>query len=211
MLNNVNRMSTRRKFLQRSALGSAAVLGGKFVFPNTKNSARLKADSPIVISTWDFGKTANTGAWEVLSKGGRALDAVETGVKIPEADPDNQTIGYGGLPDRDGRVTLDACIMDEQYNCGSVMCLEYIMHPVSVARMVMEKTPHIILAGDGALQFALANGFKKENLLTPKSEKDWKKWLKTSNYKPEMNIENRLYDKQHVSLPGGQITTTPSA
>lgn len=195
-------MSTRRKFLQRSALGSAAVLSGKFVFPNANRSAKPDA-APIVISTWDFGKTANAGAWEVLSKGGRALDAVEAGVRIPEADPEIQTIGYGGLPDRDGRVTLDACIMDERYNCGAVMCLEYIMHPISVARMVMEKTPHVILVGDGALKFALANGFKKENLLTSKSEQAWKEWLKTSHYKPEMNIENRLQNKQNVSLPGG--------
>jgi N4-(beta-N-acetylglucosaminyl)-L-asparaginase len=159
--------------------------------------------SPVVLSTWDFGKTANVGAWNVLEKGGRALDAVEAGVKIPEADETNQTIGYGGLPDRDGYVTLDACIMDENYNCGSVMCLEDIVHPISVARLVMEKTPHIMLAGEGALQFALANGFKRKNLLTEKSKKDWKEWLKTSKYNPEMNIENRLYDKKIDPMPGG--------
>ena len=111
-----------------------------------------------MISTWDFGKAANAGAWEVLSKQGRALDAVEAGVRIPEADPTIHSIGYGGLPDRDGFVTLDACIMDEKSNCGAVMCLEYIVHPISVARLVMEKTPHVILAGNGALEFALANG-----------------------------------------------------
>ena len=149
-------------------------------------------NKPIVISTWDFGKAANAAAWEVLSKNGRALDAVEAGVKIPEADPNNHSVGYGGLPDRDGHVTLDACIMDENSNCGSVMCLEYIVHPISVARLVMEKTPHIILAGNGALEFALANGFKKENLLTPESEKIWKDWLKSSKYEPIINIENKI-------------------
>jgi N4-(beta-N-acetylglucosaminyl)-L-asparaginase len=159
--------------------------------------------NPVVLSTWDFGKTANVGAWNVLEKGGRALDAVEAGVKIPEADETNQTIGYGGLPDRDGYVTLDACIMDENYNCGSVMCLEDIVHPISVARLVMEKTPHIMLAGEGALQFALANGFKRKNLLTEKSKKDWKEWLKTSKYNPEMNVENHLYDKKTDPMPGG--------
>ncbi|HEY0039427.1 MAG TPA: N(4)-(beta-N-acetylglucosaminyl)-L-asparaginase, partial [Flavisolibacter sp.] len=158
---------------------------------------------PVVVSTWDFGKTANLGAWEVLKKGGRALDAVEAGARIPEADPTNQTIGYGGLPDRDGYVTLDACIMDENYNCGAVMFLEHIIHPISVARLVMEKTPHIFLAGEGALQFALANGFKKQNLLTPQSEKDWKEWLKSANYKPGVNIENRLYNKENDPMPGG--------
>jgi N4-(beta-N-acetylglucosaminyl)-L-asparaginase len=156
-----------------------------------------------VISTWDFGKAANAEAWTILGNGGRALDAVEAGVKIPEADPNNRSVGYGGLPDRDGHVTLDACIMDEKYNCGSVMALEHIMHPISVARLVMEKTPHIVLAGEGALQFALANGFKKENLLTPESEQIWKNWLKESKYEPEMNIENRLYNKEKDPMPGG--------
>jgi N4-(beta-N-acetylglucosaminyl)-L-asparaginase len=158
---------------------------------------------PIVISTWNFGQAANAAAWEVLGKGGRALDAVEAGVKIPEADPNNQSVGYGGLPDRDGKVTLDACIMDEFYNCGSVMALEHIMHPISVARLVMEKTPHIVLAGDGALQFALQNGFEKINLLTPESEKAWKEWLKTSNYQPVMNVENKLYKTDSTHMPGG--------
>lgn len=196
-------MSSRRKFLQNAVVGSAAVLSGEKIFAAPVKTIEPVLNDPIVISTWDFGKAANAGAWEILQKGGRALDAVEAGVRIPEADETNQSIGYGGLPDRDGRVTLDACIMDEFYNCGSVMCLEHIMHPISVARMVMEKTPHIILAGDGALQFALANGFKKENLLTPASEKAWKEWLKTAKYEPVKNIENQLYDKNKDPMPGG--------
>jgi len=196
-------MSSRRKFLQSALVSSAAVLSGEKIFAGSINKIEPLLNEPIVISTWDFGKAANAGAWEILKKGGRALDAVEAGVRIPEADETNQSVGYGGLPDRDGRVTLDACIMDEFYNCGSVMCLEHIMHPISVARMVMEKTPHIILAGDGALQFALANGFKKQNLLTPASEKAWKEWLKTAKYEPVKNIENQLYDKKKDPMPGG--------
>ena len=196
-------MSSRRKFLQSAVVSSAAVLSGEKIFAGSINKIEPLLIEPIVISTWDFGKAANAGAWEILKKGGRALDAVEAGVRIPEADETNQSVGYGGLPDRDGRVTLDACIMDEFYNCGSVMCLEHIMHPISVARMVMEKTPHIILAGDGALQFALANGFKKQNLLTPASEKAWKEWLKTAKYEPVKNIENQLYDKKKDPMPGG--------
>ena len=196
-------MSSRRKFLQTSIIGSAAAISGNKVFAAKPEEIKTIKNNPVVVSTWDFGKTANVGAWEVLSKGGRAVDAVENGVKIPEADPTNQTIGYGGLPDRDGRVTLDACIMDEFYNCGAVMCLEHIIHPISVARLVMEKTPHIFLSGDGALQFALANGFTKQNLLTPESEQAWKEWLKESKYNPEMNIENRLYDKKTDPMPGG--------
>ena len=148
------------------------------------------ATKPTVISTWDFGKAANTEAWKVLAGGGRALDAVEKGVQVPEADPTITTVGYGGAPDRDGHVTLDSCIMDEFANCGSVAGLEHVMHPVSVARKVMEETPHVMLIGDGALQFALANGFKKENLLTAESEKAWKEWLKKAEYKPIANIEN---------------------
>lgn len=196
-------MSSRRKFLQNSLMGSAAVLTGDKIIAARNVVHQPVLNNPIVISTWDFGKAANVGAWEVLQKGGRAVDAVEAGVRIPEADETNQSIGYGGLPDRDGKVTLDACIMDEFYNCGSVMALEHIMHPISVARMVMEKTPHIILAGDGALQFALANGFKKENLLTAASEKAWKEWLKTAKYEPVKNIENQLYDKSKDPMPGG--------
>jgi N4-(beta-N-acetylglucosaminyl)-L-asparaginase len=133
---------------------------------------------------------ANVEAWKVLSSGGRALDAVEAGARVPEADPKETSVGLGGLPDRDGKVTLDSCIMDENGNCGSVAFLEHIVHPVSVARKVMERTPHIMLIGEGALQFALANGFKKEKLLTPESEKAWKEWLKKAQYKPIVNIEN---------------------
>jgi len=176
----------RRKFIGISAL-TASLASVKI----NSNAQTKPAGGPIVISTWDFGKAANAEAWKTLSAGGRAVDAVEAGVKIPEADPNNQSVGYGGLPDRDGRVTLDACIMDDKGGCGSVMCLEYIMHPIAVARLVMEKTPHIVLVGDGALQFALAQGFKKQNLLTPKSEKDWKEWLKEAKYKPVINIENK--------------------
>ena len=175
--------TTRRKFIQTGAALAAitplALLG--------KDAEVIK---PLVISTWDFGKGANVEAWKVLSAKGRALDAVEKGVQVPEGDPKETSVGLGGLPDRDGRVTLDACIMDEFANIGSVACLEHIVHPISVARKVMEKTPHVMLVGDGALQFALANGFKKENLLTPESEKTWKEWLKTGEYKPFANIEN---------------------
>ncbi|RYY27804.1 MAG: glycosylasparaginase, partial [Chitinophagaceae bacterium] len=191
--------SSRRRFLLNTLLGSAGIItSGKSIARNMGS-----AGSPVVISTWDFGQAANLEAWKVLEKNGRAVDAVEAGVQIPEADETNQSVGYGGNPDRDGRVTLDACIMDEFYNCGSVACLEHIMHPIAVARLVLEKTPHVMLAGEGALEFALANGFKKENLLTPKSEKDWKEWLKTSKYEPQMNIENKQYNKQNDPMPGG--------
>lgn len=178
-------MTTRREFIKLSAVGSGvlaiAPLRGNTATPPTK---------PIVISTWNFGLAANESAWKILSQRGRALDAVEAGAKVPEADPDETSVGLGGLPDRDGKVTLDACIMDEHGNCGSVAFLQHIVHPISVARLVMEKTPHVMLVGDGALRFALANGFKKKNLLTSASEKKWKEWLKKAEYKPVINIEN---------------------
>lgn len=196
-------MQTRRKFLNYSMLGLATTfVGKKNPLLLASDNSKRKLNEPIVLSTWDFGKAANAAAWQILNKGGQAIDAVEAGVKVPEADPNNQSIGYGGLPDRDGRVTLDACIMDHNYNCGAVMCMEHIVHAISVARLVMEKTPHVILVGDGALTFAVANGFKKENLLTPKSEKDWKNWLKNSNYHPTINIENKLYQAADSQMIG---------
>jgi N4-(beta-N-acetylglucosaminyl)-L-asparaginase len=177
-------MTSRRKFLKLSALAPAALSSAPLL-------ARPHAvNKPIVISTWNFGLAANVEAWKILSQGGRALDAVEAGAKVPEADPTETSVGYGGLPDRDGYVTLDSCVMDEKGNCGSVAFLQHIVHAVSVARAVMEKTPHVMLVGDGALKFALASGFKKKKLLTPESEKAWKAWLKKAEYKPVVNIEN---------------------
>jgi N4-(beta-N-acetylglucosaminyl)-L-asparaginase len=186
-------MTNRRNFLKKTALATAglALASFKNTTETAENKIELKpSQKPIVLSTWNFGIKANEAAWEVLSKNGRALDAVEAGVKIPEGDPTERSVGYGGRPDRDGKVTLDACIMDEFSNIGSVACLEHIKHPISVARAVMEKTPHVMLVGKGALQFALSQGFKKENLLVEESEKEWKEWLKTSQYKPIANIEN---------------------
>ena len=185
-------MTNRRNFLKTAALASAAVALHSFKGkPEEENNfSSKKGTKPIVLSTWNFGLQANAAAWEILKNNGRALDAVETGVKIPEGDPTERSVGYGGRPDRDGRVTLDACIMDENANIGSVGCLEFIKHPIAVARAVMEKTPHVMLVGDGALQFALSQGFVKENLLVEESEKEWKEWLKTSQYKPIANIEN---------------------
>jgi N4-(beta-N-acetylglucosaminyl)-L-asparaginase len=184
-------MANRRDFIKTAAIGSVAMALNSF----KSNEDEIpfsdgKVNKPIVISTWNFGVKANGSAWKILKNNGRALDAVEAGVKIPEGDPTERSVGYGGRPDRDGRVTLDACIMDENANIGSVACLEHIKHPISVARAVMEKTPHVMLVGDGALQFALSQGFKKENLLVEESEKEWKEWLKTSQYKPIANIEN---------------------
>ncbi len=192
----------RRSFIRASSYAS-------MLLPFTELNSLAKGipsksvkQNPIVISTWDFGVAANQAAWKVLDKGGKAIDAVEAGVRIPEADLKNTTVGKGGYPDRDGHVSLDACIMDEAGNCGAVLALEQVTHAISVARLVMDRTPHVMLAGEGALQFALQNGFEKENLLTEESRKAWQEWLKTQEYKPVINIENQNFSANR--LPGNQ-------
>lgn len=181
-------MNSRRNFIQKLGL-SALVFSSISKVSNAKIIGK-NVNKPIVLSTWDFGLQANEKAWQILAKGGRAIDAVEEGVRLTEADPSERSVGYGGRPDRDGKVTLDACIMDDKANIGSVAALEHIKHPISVARAVMEKTPHVMLVGAGALQFAKEQGFPEENLLTAESEKEWKEWLKTAKYEPVVNIEN---------------------
>jgi isoaspartyl peptidase/L-asparaginase-like protein (Ntn-hydrolase superfamily) len=204
----------RRNFLRLSALGSlfsGAVFSGAALARPTQ-----KPIKPLVISTWDHGMPANAAAWEVLDAGGKAIDAVEAGVRVPEADPAVRTVGYGGYPDRDGFVTLDACIMDEKGRCGSVAFLQEIMHPISVARQVMELTPHVMLVGKGAQDFALANGFVKQNLLTPEAEADWKAWKAAQGpARPAINIENHdtiglLAIDQHGNLSGACTTSGAS-
>lgn len=175
----------RRKFLQLSSL-SASLLALK-----PKGASNAAPVKPIIISTWADGKFVNKEAWKTLSSSGRALDAVEIGARWME-DQINCCVGLGANPDRDGIVTLDSSIMDEHANCGAVAALEQIKHPVSVARKVMELTPHVFLVGEGAQQFALANGFKKEpQELSPSAKAAYEKWLEKSDYKPEINIENK--------------------
>lgn len=184
-------MQNRRTFLRLSALSALALSVPAYL----RSAIRLSSvktggghftgtNEATIISTWPHGLPANRKAWEILSGGGSMLDAVEQGINVPELDPEVTSVGYGGYPDRDGVVTLDACIMDEKGNCGSVAFLEGIKMPISVARLVMEKTPHIMLAGSGALEFAIANGFKGENLLTDKARNKWQEWLKSSGYTP---------------------------
>ena len=179
-------MLNRRKFLQLSAL-TAPLLNSKRLLANDLE----RTTKPIVISTWDSGMAVNAAAWKILSAKGKALDAVEAGAMQIENEI-NCCVGLGGYPDRDGIVTLDSCIMDEHANCGAVAGLERIKHPVSVARKVMEKTPHVILVGAGAQQFALENGFNLESTeLSADAKKAYIEWLKSSEYKPVINIENK--------------------
>ena len=161
--------------------------------PKEEPKADLIKRSNIVISTWSHGIKANDEAWKVLSDGGKSIDAVEAGVRITEADITNRSVGIGGRPDREGHVTLDACIMDENSKCGSVACLEGIKHPVSVARAVMDKTPHVMLVGEGARDFAIEQGFEKCKTPIKEVKKDWKEWKKENKEllrKPRINHEN---------------------
>lgn len=184
-------MVTRRDFIATSAVTVAAVSGVDFVAAQNNTSKTKTQNRPVVISTWKHGLDANTAAWKILDSGGRALDAVEAGVRVSEADPECRSVGYGGLPDRDGHVTLDACIMDEKGDCGAVAFLQDIKHPISVARKVMENTPHVMLVGQGAFEFAIDQGFKKEDLLTEKSKASWERWkIKNPQFQPKINVEN---------------------
>lgn len=179
--------------MKKSALAGAALitttaLGNQSI--ENRSVKRLKINKPIVLSTWNHGLEANKAAWKVLEAGGNALDAVEQGVRVTESDFTNLSVGLGGMPDRDGNTTLDACIMNHKNQCGAVGFLQYIENPISVARKVMEDTPHVMLVGDGALEFALSKGFQKNEFKSEKAQAEWKEWLKTSEYKPIINREN---------------------
>ena len=179
---------SRRAMLAASGLATVA------------GAARADVPTPaVVVSTWDFGAAANAEAVRARMAGGSGLDMVEAGARVPEADPTNHSVGYGGYPDRDGHVTLDSVVMDHAGNVGAVAALEDIVHAVSVARAVLEKTPHTMLVGVGARSFAVDQGFPLTNLLTPEAEAAWKDWLKTAQYAPRINSENTDWRSQ----PGG--------
>ena len=156
---------------------------------------RLKAKNytftPMVrsISTWKTIE-ANLKAGLLLDKGIDGLTAAVEGVAVEEENPKNTTVGFGGAPDRTGKVTLDACVMNHLGDCGAVVAVENIVNVARLAKDVMEKTPHVMLAGKGAHDFAISEGYKQTDLLTEKSKEDWKKWLESEEYKPIINIEN---------------------
>ncbi len=173
---------SRRDFIKVGGLAtSSLLLNGiwNVKFPKTKNiSPEAK-----VIYTWDYGPVPGETALDLIGKGKSSLDAIEEAIKIVEADPNVLSVGYGGLPDAEGKVTLDASVMDWNGNAGAVAFLSNIKHPISVARLVMEKTPHVLIVGEGAFDFAIENGFKAENLLTNKAKAMWEKWLRSKKLK----------------------------
>jgi N4-(beta-N-acetylglucosaminyl)-L-asparaginase len=191
---------SRRSFLKLAAALAAAgsILPARNLLaagPMKAFGARLRGSQisgpkvagkkPIVISTWKHGVPANDAAWKILSGGGTALDAVEAGARVPEGDPNVMSVGYGGIPDEDCRVTLDASIMGPDGRAGSVAFVQNYMHPISVARKVMEETDHVMLVGKGAEEFARKNGFPKENLLTDAAREAWLKWKATETDKDD--------------------------
>lgn len=181
----------RRGFLKATAVAGAAWITGCASpgGPST-SSTRLQAvgaepvadlngatTGPVVLSTWKPGLAVSQRGLAVLDEGGSPLDAVEQGARVSEADASNRSVGFGGLPNRDGVVQLDASIMvGDSLDCGSVAAMQDIKHPISVARLVMERSPHAMLVGQGATEFATEHGHPVENLLTPASERAWKKW-----------------------------------
>ncbi len=183
-------MTSRRKFIKNLSLAPAAFMVPELLISSNDNQNSEYFKDGLIISTWSFGEKANIRSWEIIQKGGDAVDAAEEGVKMIENDPDNLSVGLGGFPDRDGIVTLDACIMDHKGNAGSVCALERIKNPISIARKVMDETPHVMLVGKGAQKFALEKGYKLEKAgRSEKADKAWREWLKTSEYKPVINIE----------------------
>lgn len=189
-------MSSRRSFLS-----GLATIGGLMPLVGRAEAASAATDKAVIVSTWDFGAAANAAAFDRLRAGGSLLDAVEAGGRVPEADPNNHSVGYSGYPDRDGHVTLDAVIMDDAGRVGAVAALENTTHAISVARAVMERTPHTLLVGEGATRFARDQGFPQEKLLTPEAEAAWRDWLKTAHYQPQANIEANGY----APMPSGPL------
>lgn len=187
-------MASRRTFLKNSLLGSIMMIPGvqKLGIRTTTPTTSQGGRKPLIISTWRHGLEANERAWEVLHQTGSILDAVEEGVKVTEMDLDNRSVGLNGFPDREGIVTLDASIMDgKSGDCGSVCFLRQVKHPISLARMVMEETPHVMLAGEGARQFAISQGVPlEEEVLHPDAEREYLKWMEEREYRPIINIEN---------------------
>ncbi len=157
--------------------GPAPPAGGRLAGARLQPAGGLPARARRVVSTWWFGREANAAAWERLLAGGSPLDACETGVGVTEADPAVTSVGLGGLPNAEGVVELDASVMrGDTLQCGGVAALQGCLHPVTVARLVMERTPHVLLVGEGAEAFARRHGVPQQDLLTPGSRQAWEEW-----------------------------------
>ncbi len=193
---------SRRSFFLNS-LGAGV---GTIILPSKvlgKSSLGLNGFTPTIITshTNETGRKAVDAGWEILKSGGNAVDAVEKAANIIELDPEDTSVGYGGLPNEKGIVQLDASFMDgKTYSAGAVACLENIKTPSSVAKLVMQHTDHVLLVGQGALEFAKAWGFKEENLLTEKARKIWLRW------KEELSPDDDWGNPEHLKKVTNQLT-----
>jgi isoaspartyl peptidase/L-asparaginase-like protein (Ntn-hydrolase superfamily) len=184
----------RRSFMRTSSVVGAGLLVNQSLSNKLFGSVNQSAE-PVAVSTWDNTIKSTERTIELLLNSSSSLDAIEAGIKVAEDDPDNTTVGYGGFPDEDGIVTLDASIMDWNGNAGSVAAVENIRHVISLARCVMEKSKHVMLAGDGAKKFALENDFREEDLLTEKSRLAWENWKKKN-----VRYNNRVSPNNHDTI-----------
>jgi len=178
-----------------AAQGCASGGGAMPLGPQAKSSTAkqgLTIARPVALSTWSHGLPANQAALRLLATNGTsAMDALEAGCRVVELDCPDMTVGLGSRPDRDGFVTLDASIMSDDGRAGCVAFVRGVAHPISLARMVMERTPHVLLVGSGAEQFARESGVEvATSRLTPKAEAEWRAWLVERKYQPTINIEN---------------------
>ena len=201
----MNKVDTRRNFLKK--IGAVALTAPLFNWKANANQSQSTNQLPIILCSRGeyWGEKVNKPGWEILSTGGNVLDAVEKSTNVVELDSDDTSVGYGGLPNEQGVVQLDASIMyGPQHNCGSVAAIENIKTPCSVARLVMERTDHIMLVGNGALNFAIAHGFKKEELLTDRSRIEWLKWKENLSDRDDwFPPADGIYDKHQ--RPTGTI------
>lgn len=176
------RRLTRRRFLQAwGALGLASPFL-RLPWLRGGTPVREKGKRPLILCSRgsEWGSKVLSPGWEILVRGGDLLDAVVASANVVELDPEDVTVGYGGLPNEEGVVQLDSSIMDGRtHNCGAVAALEGIKTPSKVARLVMERTDHMLLVGEGAQRFAIAHGFQVENLLTEKARREWLQWKET--------------------------------
>lgn len=212
-------MKSRRDFLKLGSALGVLSLNACSEEQETETSSTQAATGvdkgPIALSTWKHGVPANEEAWSILQNGGSAVDAAEKGVMVTERDQENRSVGLWGRPDRDGYVTLDACIQGHDGEAGSVAFLEHFQHPISIARKVMEETPHVMLVGKGARLFALEQGFKEKFVDNPTVHAEWEQWLRDERYEPVANIENHdtigLLCRDQQGKLAGSCTTSGMA
>jgi N4-(beta-N-acetylglucosaminyl)-L-asparaginase len=208
----------RRDFIKGAAtagLSAPLLVGEGFAEASLQNQApALGQARPVVIASANGVNVPKSGdeprgvscverAMQILKSGGDTLEAVVAGVNIVEGDPDDTSVGYGGLPNEECEVELDASVMHgPSRRAGAVASLRHIKNPSSVAKLVLERTDHILLVGDGALRFALKHGFQKQDLLTEKSRKAWLAWRES------LNPKDNWGPSWHKTAPAGGAKTS---